>query len=365
MFEHLAKVKVYEPGKPIEEVVAQFGIPADRVIKLASNENPYGPPPKVAETIRKWADRVNRYPDDSYRELKKGLSRKFGVPVESILIGAGSDQLLEFAVRGVRPKRVLTAGITFAMYQIFAEMEGAEVIKTPSPTHDLSQFYDLYLKYRPELIFICTPNNPLGEAVDREELLQFIEKIGEDTLIVVDGAYQEFAQFKDPSKGVDPAQLLDFKNVLYTGTFSKAYGLGGMRLGYGIGNRWLIENLSKLRPPFNITTLTLQAGIAALEEEEWVRDKIAKNFSEMERYEKFARRWELKFIESYTNFILLFVPDATHLTHYLLRRGVIVRNMAGYGIEAVRITIGTPEENGAALHHLEEYFRKEGEVRGS
>ncbi|MEO1942215.1 MAG: aminotransferase class I/II-fold pyridoxal phosphate-dependent enzyme, partial [Campylobacterales bacterium] len=149
MFQHLSNLKSYEPGRPVEEVVAQFGIKPEEVIKMASNENPLGPPPGVEEVVAHWARHLNRYPDDSYPLLKKGLANRFQVREEEILIGSGSDEVLKLAVQARAPKRILTAGVTFAMYEIFGRQIGAEVVKTPSPTHKMEQFLELYKKYRP------------------------------------------------------------------------------------------------------------------------------------------------------------------------------------------------------------------------
>jgi len=166
---------------------------------------------------------------------------------------------------------------------------------------------------------------------------------------VVDGAYQEYARFKDPAKALDPKELIaQFPNVLYLGTFSKAYGLGGMRCGYGIGARGLIDTLHKLRPPFNITTVSLKAGIEALKDEAFVLTCIQENFQEMKRYEAEAKSLGFEFIESYTNFITLEFPEhksASAIAQTLLEKGIIIRNLSAYGMNAVRVTIGTPEQN--------------------
>jgi histidinol-phosphate aminotransferase len=241
MFENLANLKTYEAGKPIELVVREYGIKPEDIIKLASNENPYGPPPKAVEAVKKNANLMHRYPDDSFYELKEGLSHRFDVNDSNIIIGAGSDQILEFAIHAVMPKKVLMAGITFAMYEIYSKQVGAEILKTPSKMHNLDEFYEMYKKNRPEIIFLCVPNNPLGECIDAKDVFEFIEKIDENTLIIIDGAYQEFAAFKDKNKEIKPKEILKYKNVLYTGTFSKAYGLGGMRVGYGIANEFIIK----------------------------------------------------------------------------------------------------------------------------
>jgi len=352
MFEKLKDLKTYEAGKPIELVVREFGIKPEEIIKLASNENPYGPPPKAIDKVKNIADQMHRYPDDSFFELKDALSEKFDIENSNIIIGAGSDQILEFAVHAVEPKKVLMAGITFAMYEIYSKQVGAEILKTKSITHNLDEFYEIYKKEKPEIIFLCVPNNPLGECVDAAEVFKFIEKIDEETLIVVDGAYQEFASYKDKNKHIEPRKLLNYPHVLYTGTFSKAYGLGGMRVGYGIANDFIIQNLHKLRPPFNITTLSLAAAIEALKDEEFVHMGIEKNFEEMQKYKKFAQDNGLEYIDSYTNFIVLYIENSTKIAENLLKKGIIVRNMASYGFDALRITIGTPEQNDKLLNTL-------------
>jgi histidinol-phosphate aminotransferase len=352
MFEKLKDLKTYEAGKPIELVVREFGIDPKDIIKLASNENPYGPSPKAIEKVKNIANQMYRYPDDSFFELKGALSEKFDIKNSNIIIGAGSDQILEFAIHAVSPKKVLMAGITFAMYEIYSKQVGAKILKTPSITHNLDEFYEIYNEHKPEIIFLCIPNNPLGECLDAKVVYDFIEKIDKDTLVIVDGAYQEFASYKDGNKEIKPKDILKYPNVLYTGTFSKAYGLGGMRVGYGIANEFIIQNLYKLRPPFNITTLSLAAAIEALKDEKFVNEGVVKNFEEMEKYKKFALKYGLKYIDSYTNFIVLYIKNSTEVAENLLKKGIIVRNMAGYGFEALRITIGTPEQNNKLLKTL-------------
>jgi len=345
MFEALKNLKTYEAGKPIELVVREYGVDEKDIIKLASNENPYGPSPKVIEFVKEKANLMHRYPDDSFWELKHKLADRFNLKYENFIIGAGSDQVLEFAVYAVKPKKVLMAGITFAMYEIYSKQVGAEILKTNSKMHNLKEFYEIYQKEKPEIIFICSPNNPLGEALDAEEIYEFIEKIDKNTLIVVDGAYQEFAKYKDIKKALDVKRLTQYENVLYTGTFSKAYGLGGMRVGYGVANEFIIKNLHKLRPPFNITILSNFAAIKALDDQEWVEMGIAKNFEEMKRYIEFAKSKGIDYIESYTNFIVLYIPNSSKVAEELLKRGIIVRDMSSYGFSAIRITIGKKEEN--------------------
>jgi len=354
MFEKLKSLKTYEAGKPIELVVREYGIEEKDIIKLASNENPYGPSPKVIEKVKENASLMHRYPDDSFYELKEKLASLYEIKKENIIIGAGSDQVLEFAVHAVSPTKVLMAGITFAMYEIYSKQVGAEILKTDSNMHNLDEFYEIYKKEKPEIIFLCVPNNPLGECLDAQDIFDFIEKIDENTLIIIDGAYQEFAKFKDKNREIKPKDILRYKNVLYTGTFSKAYGLGGMRVGYGIANEFIIKNLHKLRPPFNITILSLIAAITALDDFEWVKKGIENNFNEMQKYIDFAEEKGYKYIESFTNFIVLYIQNSTKIANELLKKGIIVRDMASYGFDALRITIGKPEENDKLLKILRE-----------
>jgi len=348
----LKNLTTYEAGKPIELVVREYGIKPEDIIKLASNENPYGCSLKVQEEVKKIVNQMNIYPDDSMYELKEGLAKKFSVNAKNIIIGAGSDQVLEFAIHAVEPKKVLMAKTTFAMYEIYSKHVGAEIIKTKSDFHNLDEFREK-LSENPDIIFLCLPNNPVGECLDWNEVEKFINEVDENILIIIDGAYQEYASFKDKNKKIEPRDILKYKNVLYTGTFSKAYGLGGMRVGYGIANEFIISNLYKLRPPFNITTLSLKASIVALEDEEFVKESISKNFEEMKRYEEFCKKNNLKYIESYTNFITIFVEDSTKLSDTLLKKGIIVRNLAGYGMNAIRITIGTKPQNDKVFEILE------------
>ncbi len=344
-------IKTYEAGKPIELVVREYGVASKDIVKLASNENPYGTSPKVSKAVQDIAHKMFLYPDDSMYVLKAGLAKRFGVKENEIIIGAGSDQVIEFAVHAKlnANAKVLMNSITFAMYEIYARHVGAQVIRTSSQEHDLDEFYQLYLEHKPEMIFICTPNNPTGDAIDRAKLLDFLAKIDEDTLVVVDGAYMEYAAFKDENKALSAKELISqFSNVLYLGTFSKAYGLGGMRTGYGVANADMIEAFYKLRPPFNITTLSLEAATVALEDEDFVRMSIEKNFEQMEAYEAFAQEQKIEIIPSYTNFVTLCLNEkqnSSEISLSLLKKGMIVRDLKGYSLNAIRVTIGTEKEN--------------------
>jgi histidinol-phosphate aminotransferase len=347
---NLENIKTYEAGKPIELVVREFGIKPGDIVKLASNENPYGCSPKVQDSVKNIVANMSLYPDDSMMKLKDALSKRFEVKNSNIIIGSGSDQVIEFVMhaKANSSSKVLTNSVTFAMYDIYAKHVGADVIKTTSREHNLTEFYELYIKYNPSVIFLCTPNNPTGDAIDAKELYEFLDKIDEDTLVVVDGAYMEYAIKKDASKAIYPKDIVNkYKNVIYLGTFSKAYGLGGMRVGYGIADTLIIKELYKLRPPFNITTLSLEAASVALEDEDFVNNSIENNFKEMTRYEEFAKMKNIEIIESYTNFVTLMFEDvnSSQIADLLLKKGMIVRDLAGYGLNAIRVTVGTDKQN--------------------
>lgn len=347
----LDAIKTYETGKPIELVAREYGVESKDIIKLASNENPYGTSPKVVEAVKSILHKMCLYPDDSMYALKGGLAKKFGLNSDEIIIGSGSDQIIEFAVHAKlnAQTKVLMNSVTFAMYEIYACHVGAQIIRTKTREHDLEEFYQLYLEHKPAMIFLCTPNNPTGDAIDAQALKAFISKIDAETMVVVDGAYMEYAAFKDEKKAVTPKELIEtFSNVLYLGTFSKAYGLGGMRTGYGIGSKELISALYKLRPPFNITTLSLEAATAALEDEAFVQTSIQKNFEQMKRYEIFAKEQGIEIIESYTNFVTLCLNEgqnSSDISLSLLKKGMIVRDLKSYALNAIRVTVGTEREN--------------------
>ncbi len=355
----LKDIKIYEAGKPIELVVREFGIDPKAVVKLASNENPKGCSPKVAKAISQNAHKAYLYPDDSFYELKDALSKRFSVESSNIIIGAGSDQVLEFISRALLSSNdtVLMSRVTFAMYEIYAKQMEAKIIRTSSYQHRVNEFIEAYNKHNPKIIYLCTPNNPTGDGITKEDVFKIIDAVGSDTLVVIDGAYMEYASAKDKAYEITPNDILDRENIIYLGTFSKAYGLGGMRVGYGIANSELIKELYKIRPPFNITTLSLIGAIEACKDKEFVRESIELHQREIKRYEEFAKEMGFSYIDSYTNFITYLFPynlNSTTISDALFKEGVIIRNLASYGMNAIRVTVGTGEQNSRFF----EVFRK-------
>ncbi len=356
--------KIYEAGKPIELVVREYGIELKDIIKLASNENPYGTSPKVVTKVQEHVKNMFMYPDDSMYELKEALASKYEVQKENIVIGSGSDQLLNFCVKAKcnENSKMLMSKTTFALYEIYGKQVGCKILKTKDDEHNLEQFLQAYKEHKPSLIFLCLPNNPLGECLDKDAVYSFLDEISSDTLVVIDGAYQEYAKFKDSKKEINAQDLISkYPNCIYLGTFSKAYSLGGMRTGYGIAQKEIIQALLKLRPPFNITTLSLLACIESLKDEEFVNECIAKNFSEMKKYEEYAKIKGFSYIESYTNFITLKFDNkyiSSEVAQGLLQRGIIIRDLSAYGLNAIRITIGTVSQNEKVLKILSEVLEE-------
>ena len=345
---YLKEIKTYEAGKPIELVVREFGIEPQDVVKLASNENPLGCSPKAAEAIAKNAKMASLYPDDSMYELKEALSNRFNVDSKNIIIGAGSDQILEFIahVKLNNNSKILRSAVTFAMYDIYAKQFGAKIVTTPSYQHITSEFIEKINTEKPDIIYICTPNNPTGDATKKEDVLAIIDAAPKDSLVVVDCAYMEYVE--DTDYKLEPKDFLNYENVIYLGTFSKAYGLGGMRVGYGIANENIINILYKVRPPFNITSLSLLAAVEASKDEGFVQKSVALNRQEMQRYIDFANINGIKYIKSSTNFITYLFDDnldSSKIANSLMRQGVIIRDLASYTLNAVRITIGTKAQN--------------------
>lgn len=365
--ERLKLVRTYEAGKPIELVMREYGIVENDIIKLGSNENPYGTSPLVVESLKQNSHKAYLYPDDSMHELKDALAKHFNISQKELIIGAGSDQIIEFCMHSLEHHnaRVLMAGITFAMYEVYAKLAGAEICKTQSDEHKLAEMENLYYESirsgkRVSAIFLCMPNNPLGECLDVSAVEDFISKIDKDTLVVIDGAYQEFAAYKDKAKAITPSQFIKkFSNVVYLGTFSKIYGLGGMRVGYGIANEHIVSMLYKVRPPFNVSSLSLQAALVALGDKEFVAKCIESNAKEMKRYEAYAKESGWEFIDSYGNFITFSHADieSANLCEWLLQRGVIVRNLNSYGMNAIRITIGNSSQNTRVLELMQDYLQ--------
>lgn len=356
----LRELPVYQPGRPIEEVARELGLDPCEVIKLASNENPLGPSPAAVAAMEKALQTLHLYPDGNAFYLKRKLADKLGVEPQNLILGNGSNEIIEFVghamlwkseVRSPKPE-VIVSQYCFAVYPIVARLFGAKLISVPAVNygHDLEA---MLRAITPEtrVMFVANPNNPTGTLARREDIVMLLNEIPPHVLLVMDEAYIEFL--------ADPIDLLPFiqrdlkPNLLLMRTFSKIYGLAGLRLGYGIGHADLIEALEKVRQPFNINSLVQAGAIAALDDTEHVLRTRANNFSGMHFFEEALPHLGLTFIPSAANFILVHVGNGQSVFEQLQKQGIITRPMAGYQLpEFIRISVGTPQENERCLTAL-------------
>ena len=352
----LSRVKNYEPGKPLEELEREYGI--RDAVKMASNENALGPSPKALEAVRKALPRIHRYPEGGCYYLRKALAKRLCVAPESLVFGNGSDEILVFAVRAFvgQESEVIIADPTFLIYQIAAEVENARVIQVPMKDfrYDLDGMADR-IGEKTRLIFIANPDNPVGTYSSQKKLEAFLKRVPAGVLVVLDEAYYEFASArKDYPESLK--LLKSYPNLLVTRTFSKAYGLSGLRVGYGIAAAEVTAALNKVREPFNVNLLAQVAACAALGDGAHLR-KTQKLVDEGRRYlEGEFGKLKLRTVKTATNFVLADLgSDAKTVYEKLLRRGVIVRPMGVWGLPSfIRVTIGKPEENRRFVKALKE-----------
>ena len=365
--EGVQALRPYQPGKPIAELQREYGV--SDVIKLASNENPLGPSPRVLAAMqREFAD-LARYPDGNGFALKQALAAKHGVELSQITLGNGSSDPLEFVVRVlVQPgDEVLFSEHAFAMYPIVTQAASAKAVMTQAKDwgHDLDAMLAA-ITDRTRVIFIANPNNPTGTWLGEEELEAFIAAVPSRIAVVVDEAYFEYAS--DPALRAlqsakdypDASQWLGrYPNLMVTRTFSKAYGLAGLRVGYSLSHPDMANLMNRIRPPFNVNSLALAAACAGLEDVEHVRKGVALNTEQMAVVTTAAQQMGLGFIPSVGNFVCIDVADPSvgrdgaAVYDALLHEGVIVRPVANYGMPRhLRVTLGLPEENARFLAAL-------------
>lgn len=350
----VAGLKPYEPGKPIETLEREYGV--RNAIKLASNENPLGPSPLALEAVIKASAKLALYPDGAGFALKAALGRHLGVQPEQVVLGNGSNEILELVTRTfVTPAdEVVFSEHAFAVYPIVTQAVGATARVAPARDygHDLDAMAGL-VNENTRLVFVANPNNPTGTYLAREALEAFITSMPSHVLVVLDEAYFEFVDAPDYPDGI--AWLERFDNLLVTRTFSKIYGLAGLRVGYGVGHPKLISLLERVRQPFNVNSAAMAAAEAALADHEHLRRSRALNASGMAQLVAGIEALGLHALPSVGNFLAVHVGrDAAPVYEALLRQGVIVRPVAGYGMpEFLRVTIGRPEENVRFLQALE------------
>jgi len=343
----------YPPGKPIEELERELGIKGS--IKLASNENPLGPSPLAVEAILNRLSTLHRYPDGSGFYLKAALSRKLGLPMDQIVLGNGSNEIIELAVRTFLSPggHAVQPSPTFLVYEKIVKGAGGEMTSVPLLDYGIDlEAVSAAIRADTKIVFINNPNNPTGAALQAEALSDFLEQIPKDLVVVLDEAYIEFASDSGVANGL---QLLNAHPLLIVlRTFSKLYGLAGLRIGYGFSSKRVVDYLNRVRQPFNANTLALAAAEAALGDTSFV-EKTLKLVREglLYLYDQLSRLG-LEFVPTQTNFFLIKVPLGGRTTYdRMLREGVIVRAMDSYGLPGfIRINVGLPEENERFLKAL-------------
>ena len=350
----LRNLPVYEPGKPIEETARELGTRPDEIIKLASNENPLGPSPKALAAMRGTLTSANLYPDGGGFYLREALAGKLGVNRDQLILGAGSNEIIEFLGHAFldRGDEIVTSEHAFVVYKLVAAVFGAHTIEVPSPDfhHDLDGIVAA-ITPKTRLIFIANPNNPTGTLARQDDLDRFIERVPPRIVVVFDEAYYEYLD-----RPPDTLRFIrDGRNVVTLRTFSKIQGLASLRVGYGIARPELIKVLHKTRQPFNVSGLAQTAALAGLDDDEH-RSETKRVTDDGRAYlQKEFTTLGFRFVPSVANFVLVNVGDGAKIFRALLQRRIIVRALKGYNLAAwVRISIGTTEQNRRCIEALKE-----------
>ena len=351
---NLADLPTYQPGRPIEEVARELGLPAADIIKLASNENPLGPSPAALAAMQKVLANLNLYPDGNAFYLKQKLAEKLNLPPANLILGNGSNEIIEFVGHAYLAPGAdaVVSQYCFAVYPLVTKLFGASLVSVPAKNygHDLPAMLSA-ITPKTRVVFVANPNNPTGTVVPGKELEEFVRKIPPHALLVLDEAYIEFLD--------SPADCLPLiregtqANLLLMRTFSKIFGLAGLRLGYGIAHPELVAVLEKARQPFNINSIAQAGALAALDDAAHIRRTRENNARGLQFFARAFRKMKLEFLPSSANFILVRVGDGQRVFEEMQTHGVIVRPMGGYQLpEWIRITVGTPDQNERCLNVL-------------
>lgn len=352
----LRDLVAYEPGKPIEDVARELGLDPDSIIKLASNENPLGPSPKAIAAMREAVAEVHLYPDGGGYRLREAIARKFGLGMNQVMLGNGSNEIIEFIGHAfLKPgDEIVVADHAFVVYKLMATLFGATTVEVPDPgyTHDLDAMLAA-ITPRTREVFIANPNNPTGTLVDQAQIDRFMERVPDHVIVVFDEAYYEFLD--------NPPDTLKFvregRNVVVLRTFSKIQGLAGTRIGYGLAKPELIEVLQKTRQPFNANLVAQRGALAGLLDDEHQRRTKELNDEGRAYLQQEFARLGLEFVPSFANFVLVRVGDGDAAFKDLLHRGVIVRAMRGYKLpEWIRVSVGTMDQNRRFVEELEQWL---------
>ena len=356
---HVRAIAPYVGGKPISEVAREFGLDENKIVKLASNENPLGMPESAKKAMAKAAEDLGRYPDSNGFDLKNALAKKLNVPFEWITLGNGSNDILELTARAVAHEgdEVVFSKHAFAVYPLATQAVGGKAIEgaaTKDYGHDLPAMLKA-ITSRTRLVFVANPNNPTGTFLPAKEIEAFIEQVPSNVVVVIDEAYNEFLT---PEQQYDAiAWVRKYPNVIVSRSFSKAYGLAGLRIGYGVAQNNITDLLNRIRQPFNVNSLAQAAAIAALADVEFLKKCYELNRAGYAQLTAAFEQMGLRYLPSSGNFVLVKVGDdvdaGAKVNLELLKAGVIVRPVGNYGLpEWLRISIGLPEENQAFIEAL-------------
>ncbi len=367
--DHVQAIAPYVGGRPISEVARQYGLDESKIVKLASNENPLGMPESAKQAMMKAASDLGRYPDSNGFELKQVLSKRLAVPEDWITLGNGSNDILELTARAVADAgdAVVFSRHAFAVYPLATQAIGAKAIEVAADAnygHDLPAMLKVIrsLGDQVKLVFIANPNNPTGSYLQPDAIQSFITQVPENVVIVLDEAYNEYLS---PEQRYDAiAWVRAHPNLMVSRSFSKAYGLAGLRIGYGIAQPALTDLLNRIRQPFNVNSLAQAAAIAALQDEAFLLKGYELNRAGYAQLTKAFEQMKLAFIPSAGNFVLVKVGNddqaGARVNQELLKRGVIVRPVTNYGLpQWLRISIGLPEENAAFLEAFSQILKDE------
>ena len=364
--ENIRSMIPYEPGKPVTEVERELGI--SNSLKLASNENPLGPSPLALRAVEAALGDLHRYPDGGGYHLRRRLSGKLDVPIERIVLGTGSNELIDLLTRiFLKPgDEAIVSDLAFLMYrQIVQAVNGTvRIVPHRQYAHDLDAMADAVTE-NVRIVYLANPNNPTGTMFRKENFERFIERVPANVLIVVDEAYFEYID--DPEYPDSSTYQAGRDNLVTLRTFSKIYGLAGLRIGYAIGPAEIIEDVNRIRPPFNANSLAQVAALAALDDKDHVRRSREENRRGLDYLEKAISGLDLEVVPSWANFILVCLPiDGKTFFEALLKEGVIVRPLIPYGLPGhVRISVGTQTENERLIQAMKivlDRFTKEGSL---
>jgi histidinol-phosphate aminotransferase len=345
--EHVQRLSPYVPGKPIDELARDYGLSEDSIVKLASNENPRGPSTKVRQAIVDAAAGVTRYPDGNGFALKNVLAARFRVTPEQVVLGNGSNDILELATQAflLPGDEAVYSQHAFAVYPLATQARGAKGIAIPARDlgHDLPAMRAA-LTSRTRIVFVANPNNPTGTWLAPDTVQAFIASVPAEVLVVLDEAYNEYLE---PSQQADSASWLAMHpNLLISRTFSKAYGLAGLRIGYGLADAAVAGMLNRVRQPFNVNSVAQAAAIAALADTDYVTESARLNRAGLAQLMRGLDAVGVTYVPSHANFLLVHVGESAAAYESLLRQGVIVRPVANYGLpEHLRVSVGLPSEN--------------------